>query len=1033
MSPLKKPAKKGMVKNALTPAAANRTRQKAGKIPKAPVKKKPARIRPSTLKPPASTIEQAAFDRPEVRTSKIQKKKKSTPQPQDHYRMIFDETDMGYVELDLAGDFTYVNEVQARNGGYKPSDIMGKNFRSFMDKPTLKKLTAVYQGIYKTGQPVRGVEAEFLHQDGSRRIAEISANLLRDEKGRPAGFRVLAKDVTERRQAESELRLSEARLQSLSDITQYSARDITDFLDHALDHAIRLTGSEIGYIFYYNQDAKQFTLNTWSRNVMQQCQITKPQTVYDLDKTGIWGEAVRQRKPILINNYPAPNPLKKGYPEGHVHLRRFLTIPVFSDDKIIAVVGVANKQTDYNEFDIRQLTLLMDAVWTISERKRMERELLKKEEGYRTILEAIEEGYCEMDLTGNITFVNHAGARIIGYTPEEMIGANFRQYVSRAALEELLDRFKTIYKTRRPIKRFEMEYINKDGIRRFLEVSGALIFDNDGNPSGFRGLAHDVTQSKWTEEALLQSEAKYFSIVESIGHAYFETDLRGYLTFFNDRLSSDLGYSRSELLSMSHRDLQDAENGKKTFEAFNRVYQTGQPDPAFIYEANCKDGSKAVFELSVSLMRDAEGGPIGFRGLSRDITERRKIEKALKASEERAITIIATIPDPYFEANLERHFTYVNNAFLSLVGYNLDELSQMHYEDFLEEKASEQVLNLFNPVHTTGMTMKNVEIEIKNHSGEKRIVNLSLSLIRNPLDEPTGFHGIMRDVTAKKEAEAMILESSAKLIEYSESLELSVSERTAELEKAKVAAEAASRAKSDFLANISHEFQTPLNSIVGFTKVLKDRLFGDLNPKQEEFVRYISEAGATLSKLLNEIIDVSSVSTGRTLLNLTTVSLPKALTQAVSLLNRQIQEKSHTVTVDVALEADVRLEGDEEKIRQIFFQLLSNAVKYTPAGGKIIVDAQRAGGKAGEDGVKVAIKDNGPGIRPEDIPRLFQNFGRLESAYTRESSGVGVGLALTRQLVELHGGDIQVESEYGRGSAFSVFLPLKQKRPDIPE
>ncbi|HLZ19988.1 MAG TPA: PAS domain-containing sensor histidine kinase, partial [Smithellaceae bacterium] len=397
------------------------------------------------------------------------------------------------------------------------------------------------------------------------------------------------------------------------------------------------------------------------------------------------------------------------------------------------------------------------------------------------------------------------------------------------------------------------------------------------------------------------------------------------------------------------------------------------------------------------------------------------------------ITIIATIPDPYFEANLERHFTYVNHAFLSLVGYNLDELSQMHYEDFLEEKASEQVLNLFNTVHTTGMTMKNVEIEIKNHSGEKRIVNLSLSLIRNPLDEPTGFHGIMRDVTAKKEAEAMILESSAKLIEYSESLELSVSERTAELEKAKVAAEAASRAKSDFLANISHEFQTPLNSIVGFTKVLKDRLFGDLNPKQEEFVRYISEAGETLSKLLNEIIDVSSVSTGRTLLNLTTVSLPKALTQAVSLLNRQIQEKSHTVTVDVALEADVRLEGDEEKIRQIFFQLLSNAVKYTPAGGKIIVDAQRAGGKAGEDGVKVAIKDNGPGIRPEDIPRLFQNFGRLESAYTRESSGVGVGLALTRQLVELHGGDIQVESEYGRGSAFSVFLPLKQKRPDIPE
>jgi signal transduction histidine kinase len=120
------------------------------------------------------------------------------------------------------------------------------------------------------------------------------------------------------------------------------------------------------------------------------------------------------------------------------------------------------------------------------------------------------------------------------------------------------------------------------------------------------------------------------------------------------------------------------------------------------------------------------------------------------------------------------------------------------------------------------------------------------------------------------------------------------------------------------------------------------------------------------------------------------------------------------------------LKVTKKKIRHIFFHLLSNAVKYTPEGGAIEVLAQRSKNPAGEDGIAVSVKDTGCGIKPEDMPKLFQNFGRLESSYTRESSGVGVGLSLTRQLVELHGGIITVQSEYGRGSIFTVFLPLKQ-------
>ncbi|HBC89765.1 MAG TPA: hypothetical protein DCZ94_22735 [Lentisphaeria bacterium] len=169
-------------------------------------------------------------------------------------------------------------------------------------------------------------------------------------------------------------KLSEARLESLLKISHYKATGIQDLLDFALEEAISLTKSKIGYIYLYNEEKKEFILNSWSKDVMKECTITNPQTVYQLEKTGIWGEAVRQRKPILMNDFLSPHPLKKGYPEGHAKLFKYLTVPVYVEDKIVAVAAVANKETDYDQSDIRQLSLLMDSVWKYVERKEAEAE-----------------------------------------------------------------------------------------------------------------------------------------------------------------------------------------------------------------------------------------------------------------------------------------------------------------------------------------------------------------------------------------------------------------------------------------------------------------------------------------------------------------------------------------------------------------------------------------------------------------------------------------------------------------------------------
>jgi signal transduction histidine kinase/DNA-binding response OmpR family regulator len=176
-------------------------------------------------------------------------------------------------------------------------------------------------------------------------------------------------DITERRRAEEESRRDAERLTRVIRIAGHSTTTLQQLMDFALDEVVALSGSRLGYIYYYSEAQRQFTLHAWSRQVMAACSIPNPPTQYELDKTGIWGEAVRQRRPIVVNDFHAPHALKRGYPEGHADLFRFMTVPVFSDGRIVAVAGVANKPTGYTDKDVRQLSLMMDSVWLIAERR----------------------------------------------------------------------------------------------------------------------------------------------------------------------------------------------------------------------------------------------------------------------------------------------------------------------------------------------------------------------------------------------------------------------------------------------------------------------------------------------------------------------------------------------------------------------------------------------------------------------------------------------------------------------------------------
>jgi GAF domain-containing protein len=229
--------------------------------------------------------------------------------------------------------------------------------------------------------------------------------------------------------------------------------------------------------------------------------------------------------------------------------------------------------------------------------------------------------------------------------------------------------------------------------------------------------------------------------------------------------------------------------------------------------------------------------------------------------------------------------------------------------------------------------------------------------------------------------------------------------------------EAANRHKSEFLANMSHELRTPLNAIIGFSEVLQEKLFGELNEKQSEYTDDILSSGRHLLSLINEILDLSKVEAGRMELEVSTFDLPTALENARTFVRERAVR--HAITLDLSV--DERLGdfvGDERKIKQILLNLLSNAVKFTPEGGRIGIKARQADGS-----VEISVSDTGIGIAPEDQPKIFEEFRQVGSDYTHKVEGTGLGLTLAKKFVELHGGRIWVESEVGKGSTFSFILP----------
>jgi len=399
--------------------------------------------------------------------------------------------------------------------------------------------------------------------------------------------------------------------------------------------------------------------------------------------------------------------------------------------------------------------------------------------------------------------------------------------------------------------------------------------------------------------------------------------------------------------------------------------------------------------------------------LRQEIIERKHAEKALKASEDRYRTIVESMEEGYFELDLKGNITFSNDSLGKMTGYPKEEILGKNNRDYTTPDTARQMYRAFAEIYKTGMPAKITDYEIIKKNGDIIVVEISALLRLDLAGNPIGFRGVARDITERKLAEI-------------------------ELKKSKEAAETANRAKSEFLANMSHELRTPLHHIMGFTELFLNKQFGEINESQEECLQDVLQSSKHLLSLINDLLDLARIEERKIEINPVEIDVKKLLQQSILMIKEEAFKNRIEICLDID-RAPAVIKADERMLKQIIYNLLSNAVKFTPDGGtlnlkakqvvqsdsteKMIVDFHQGGN--GFKKIEFAISDTGIGIKPEDQERVFNRFEQVDGSTKRRYQGTGLGLSLTKNLVELHKGKIWVESEgEGKGSTFRFILPM---------
>jgi len=671
---------------------------------------------------------------------------------------------------------------------------------------------------------------------------------------------------------------------------------------------------------------------------------------------------------------------------------------------------------------LKEERMLIDAIAArighITERKQAEEKLLQSEERYRTILETMQDGYLEVDLAGNFTFVNAAEGVNLGYSKEELIGMNYRQYQDETTSKKMYQIYNGIYKTGEPAKVLDVQVIRKDGTKALNEISIALMRDSEGNPIGFRSVSRDVTERRQMEEALRESEERFRSVAQTAAEGIINIDSDGNVVFWNKAAEIIFGYSTDEMIGRSLALVMPERFREAHQRGMRRVASTGESrvvGTTVEVAGLAKDGHEFPAELSLATWKTVEG--VFFTGIVCDITERKRAEDALAKSEAKYRELFETSRDAIMTLfPPDWKFTSANAATVELFGAgDKRRFTSLGPWDVSPERQpdGEASADKARRMIGTAMEQESHFFEWTHQRLNGEVFPATVLLTRVELEGKAGLQATVRDVTELKRAAELLQRYAADLERNNEEVK-------------------------NFAYIVSHDLRVPLVNLKGYTSELRSALevIGSnfdaalphlidekrsavamaLHEDVPEALEFITNSVSRMDSFINAVLILARL--GRQDLKPEPIDMNLLVKTTLETMSHQIQERG----IEVIVGSLPQVVADHTAMEQIMGNILSNAVKYLDSSrpGRIEVTAQANGAET-----TFRIRDNGRGIAEEDMGKVFAPFRR---AGKQDTPGEGMGLAYVQTLLRRHGGRIWCESELGKGTTFTFTISTRSAK-----
>ncbi|MCD8570781.1 MAG: PAS domain-containing sensor histidine kinase [Alphaproteobacteria bacterium] len=498
-------------------------------------------------------------------------------------------------------------------------------------------------------------------------------------------------------------------------------------------------------------------------------------------------------------------------------------------------------------------------------------------------------------------------------------------------------------------------------------------------------------------ETMQKSESENRAIIDSVSDIIFEVDTRGDILFLSAAWQKVTGFAVKQSIGTNLFSLispEDQNQQRKDFE----LLVTGNKDAYRNYtKLRSSEGRFRAVELAFSMIRTDENGTPRVVGTFTDIEDRRKAERALSVAEKKYRNIVENAPSGIYQMTPEGIYLSANFAFARILGYDAAEdiLAGIKNANQSVYVSARDRINFIRELDEKG-TISHHEAQVFRRDGSKIWINESARVVRDDQGNILYYEGSIEDITERKAQEEA-------------------------LHEAKVSSDLASRAKSEFLANMSHELRTPLNSIIGFSEIISAQAFGEINqPEYIEYAGNINESGKRLLKIINEILDISKIEAGNRQLNEGRVDIPKVVNACLELFSTKIEAGRMEITN--MLDGIPKVIGEELAIKQVIMNIVSNAVKFTPSGGRLTLSYEVD--KSGR--LRVSFTDTGIGLDEHEIQKALSPFGQVDNELSRSGSGTGLGLTLVTSLMKLHDGDLEIFSQKGIGTTVTIVFPVER-------